>query len=210
MRGLIRDGKIPFEALDDIAVAFCGRGSGLFVRLHGDDPYAVTVISRILRIIAAAAGQTRAKYPQVQVSPYPKIEVAAGLIIKARTEGLPGTVGTPQGSSRDEPDEIVMDEGGEMSPSNREEGDPYSTMAVHVGDEDWKMFLNVFAQVVGCKVNESDQQHAKIVNGVSTIDTEDANNKRPKQSVFIAMLKGLIELMRHRQDNIMRPATTWT
>lgn len=210
LRGLVRDGEISLEALDDIAVAFCGRGSGLFVRLHGDDPHAVTVISRIFRIIAAAAGQTRAKYPQVQVSPYPKIEVAAGMIIAARSEGLSGSANSSQGADPDEPADIVMDEDGDAEASSRAEGDPYSTMAVHVGQDDWKMFLNVFAQVSGCKLTVSDRQNAKIVNGVKAIDTEDDNNGRPRQSEFISLLKGLIELMRHRPDNNMRPTTSWT
>jgi len=209
--GLIRDNQLPIEALDDIAVALCGRGSGLFVRLHGDDPRAVTVISRILRIVAAAAGQTRAKYPQVQVSPYPKIEVAAGMIIAARSEGAHGAAAGVGSAKADEPDEIIMDLGnGSLQRSSREEDASFSTMAVDVGIEDLDLFLSVFGQVSGCKINVSDHQRSKLVNGVKDIDRDDEINGRPQQSEFAALLKGLVGLMRLPAEDGMRPATSWT
>ena len=56
LRELIRAGVVERSALQDVAIAFCGRGSGLFRRLHGADPRARTEVSRLLLLMAAAAG----------------------------------------------------------------------------------------------------------------------------------------------------------
>lgn len=210
LRTLIREEQISIDALDDIAVALCGRGSGLFARLHGDDPRAVTVISNIFRLMAAAAGKPQAKRPQVQVSPTPKIEVAAGMIIAARSESAFGTSGGPGAASDDDLEELDMSMDGDSAQSASKSGDdPYTTMALDVGIEDLDLFLKVFAQLSKFSVGVSDNQRAKLVNGVKDIDREDELNGRPRQSEFAALLKGLVGLLRKRPDDSMRPATSW-
>ena len=83
VRGLIADGKISPDKLDNVAFALCGRGAGLFSRMHGDKPNRDTPVQRVLKLFAAAAspGQDRAP-PSVFVSPNPKLEVVGGMIIE--------------------------------------------------------------------------------------------------------------------------------
>ncbi len=82
VRGLIADGRIAPEKLGNVAFALCGRGAGLFSRMHGANPNSDTPVQRILKLFAAAAspGQNLAP-PSVFVSPAPKLEVVGGMII---------------------------------------------------------------------------------------------------------------------------------
>lgn len=206
LRNLIRDGKLPKGALNDIAVALCGRGSGLFARLHGKDPFAETDISKIMLLIPAAAGEAKPRFPQVQVSPVPKIEVAAGMIIAAReNDGLKkaspkeGTAGIS-----------FFDDEPPMVPGDDEAGQAtYSAMPLEVGMEDLDEFLKAFARVSGFKLTIDENQRAKILNGIADIDREDLRDGRPRQSEFAAMLKALVTLVRARPGDKMRPKTVW-
>lgn len=207
LRNLIRDGALPTSALNDMAVAWCGRGSGLFARLHGTDPFAQTDISKLLLLIPAAAGEGRPKFPQVQVSPVPKIEVAAGLIIKARTgveAGKRQAGGASAGIS-------FLDEEPAIGPSPGGDGaEPvYTAMPLEIGMEDLDEFLRAFAKVSGFKLTIDDNQRAKLINAIADIDREDMRDGRTRQSEFAAMLKALVALVRLRPGDRMRPKTVW-
>lgn len=207
LRNLIRDGRVPKEALSDIVVSLCGRGSGLFARLHGTDPYAQTDISRIMLLIAAAAGEARPRFPQVQVSPVPKIEVAAGMIIGALTA-------MPEPISRTDRNDAGISFDSDLSPTDSVDpetaGDgEYSAMPLEVGIEDLDAFLSAFSRVAGFRLTVEDQQRAKLVNGVTDIDREDLRDGRPRQSEFAAVLKVLVNLVRLRPGDPARPRTVW-
>ncbi|QCB42575.1 hypothetical protein E5673_10325 [Sphingomonas sp. PAMC26645] len=207
LRNLIRDGEIPRSALGDIAVAFCGRGSGLFVRLHGPDPRAQTEISKLMLLIAVAAGETRPAYPQVQVSPFPKIEVAAGMIIAARDDQFiaPASADATH-AGIDFGDEV----GAEPTVlAETPEDQVYSALPLDVGIEDLDPFLRAFARVSGFTVSIDDNQRAKLINGVADIDREDERDGRPRQSEFAAVLKALVGLIRLKPSENMRPKTVW-
>jgi hypothetical protein len=208
LRNLIRDERMPKEALQDIAVALCGRGSGLFARLHGKDPFKETEISKLLLLIPAAAGETRPKFPQVQVSPVPKIEVAAGMIIAARHEQIDQPVrqkSATAGISFSDDDDLdaapqVDDGTGERV---------FSAAPLDVGIEDLDAFLKAFARVSGFTLSIDEKQRAKLINGVADIDREDLRDGRPRQSEFAAVLKALVALVRLRPGDAMRPKTNW-
>lgn len=212
IRNLIRDGIVRPEALGDISLAFCGRGSGLFRRLHGDDPHARTDISKILLLIAVAAGDPKPRYPQVQVSPVPKIEVAAGMIILARQESPNGDAGGGGGAANDD-DSMVFNLGVETGALGglpvRAENEPYKSLALDVGIEDLDIFLKAFAQASGFEVKISDNQRAKLINAVADLDREDARAGLDSQSEFSAVLKALVGLIRVGPDDPMRPSTSW-
>lgn len=212
IRNLIRDGVVQPEALADISLAFCGRGSGLFVRLHGDDPHARTDISKIMLLIAAAAGDAKPRYPQVQVSPVPKIEVAAGMVILARQE-QPGEGTGPSRAAADDGDTLTFDIGGPVSPNGsqptRLDEDPYKALALDVGIEDLDIFLRAFAQVSGFEVKITDNQRAKLINAVADIDRDDARDKLSQQSEFAAVMKALVGMIRVGPGDPMRPSTSW-
>lgn len=206
LRNLIRDGKLPKEALGDIAVALCGRGSGLFARLHGDDPFAQTDISKIMLLIAAAAGEARPKYPQVKRSKVPKIEVAAGMIIGARDGYIPGKAAAAEGTAGIS---FFDDEPAAGPDADGSSDAVYSAMPLDIGIEDLDEFLKAFARVSGFKLTIDEHQRAKLINGVADIDREDLRDGRPRQSEFAAILKTLVALVRARPGEKMRPKTVW-
>lgn len=208
LRNLINEGKISQDALGDIAVAFCGRGSGLFARLHGKDPRAQTAISKIMLLMAVAAGETRPKFPQVQVSPVPKIEVAAGMIIANGRR------------SSAEPDIPVANESGidfgdfgfggttDLGP-DRSANAEFTSAKLDVGIEDLDNFVSAFAKVAGFSISLDQAQRAKLINGIADIDRADARDGRVPQSEFAAMLKVLVGFVRLRPGDPLRPKTVW-
>ncbi|KPF73475.1 hypothetical protein IP88_09105 [alpha proteobacterium AAP81b] len=82
IRRLVGEGVIDAGLLDgQIAVALCGRGAGLFKRIHAsDDANARTPVSRLLGLVARAAGVEQPKLASVFFSRELKIEVAAGML----------------------------------------------------------------------------------------------------------------------------------
>jgi len=208
LRELVRTGQVDRAALQDMAVAFCGRGAGLFSRLHGRDPRARTDVARILLLMAVAAGEARPAFPQVQVSPHPKIEVAAGMILMADRSGSEtgGNAAIGQGSS-----DFVFEVEGEAPDPNAGTAvaESYTLPEPDIGIENLEPFLKAFAQVSGFKLEVSDHQRSKVVNGVIDLDRADAQAGRKPQSEFAAMLKVLVGLMSRRRDDPVRPATTW-
>ena len=208
LRNLIRDGQLPQDALGNIAVAFCGRGSGLFARLHGKDPRAQTAISRIMLLIAVAAGEGRPKFPQVQVSPVPKIEVAAGMIIRARHEHPDDPA--PTDSSESGIDFFESDSSSGTMDFNAADDLQASALPLELGIEDLDTFLAAFGKVAGFKMTVNDDQRAKLVNGIADIDREDMRDGRPPQSEFAVMLKVLVGFVRLRPGDAMRPKTVWS
>lgn len=207
LRNLVRDGQMPRSALNDIAVAFCGRGSGLFVRLHGPDPRAHTEISKLMLLIAAAAGEARPNFPQVQVSPFPKIEVAAGMIIAAKDDQFISVPGKNDADAGVDFGDEFATEPSELPKSSDDQ--LYSALPLDIGIEDLDPFLKAFSRVSGFTVVIDDNQRAKLINGVADIDREDERDGRPRQSEFAAVLKALVGLIRLRPQDSTRPKTIW-
>jgi hypothetical protein len=142
----------------------------------------------------------------VQVSPVPKIEVAAGMIISARDDERPRDSAPKEGSAGIS----FFDEEPSPGPAEGDSADAvYTAMALDVGIEDLDEFLNAFAKVAGFKLALEDHQRAKLINGVADIDREDLRDGRPRQSEFAAVLKALVALVRSRPGDKMRPKTIW-
>lgn len=206
LRNLINTGQIPREALGDIAVAFCGRGSGLFARLHGKDPRAQTAISKLMLLIPAAAGEARPKFPQVQVSPVPKIEVAAGMIIAAGRQAPPAPDRNPATS------EVIFfgeDNGTTDLGPDRSADAEFTSAPLDIGIEDLDNFLSAFSKVAGFTLTLDSDQRSKLVNGIADVDRDDALDGRRPQSEFTAMLKVLVGFVRRRPGDPVRPKTVW-
>lgn len=208
LRNLINDGKIKQDTLGDIAAAFCGRGSGLFARLHGKDPRAQTAISKIMLLIAVAAGDTRPKFPQVQVSPVPKIEVAAGMIIaNGRRTSADPTSPMANESGIDFGD-LGVGGSTDLGPDRPAHAE-FTSAKLDVGIEDLDNFLSAFAKVAGFSIALDEAQRAKLLNGIADIDRADIRDGRVQQSEFSAMLKVLVGFMRLRPGDPLRPKTVW-
>lgn len=81
VRGLVDREVIDAQHLNSVAFALCGRGSGIFSRLHGPRAQADTPVSRLLTLFQTAAGATAGVQPSVFVSTKPKLEVVRGMIV---------------------------------------------------------------------------------------------------------------------------------
>jgi hypothetical protein len=206
---LINAGNLVEEDLKDIAVALCGRGSGLFVRLHGNDPQAQTDVSRILRLIAVGAGDRTPAFPQVQVSPFPKIEVAAGMIIKGRqSRGQ-----TPGSTARagDDDNEFGALFGGDVGTGGASGSDTgvYTVTTPAIGEPDFDRFLAGLAIASRFSITMSEFQRKKLKNRAAELHGADKAAGRMPQSEFADMLKAMVEMMRTSPESGVKPATVW-
>jgi len=208
LRNLINEGKISKDALGDIAVAFCGRGSGLFARLHGKDPRAKTAISKIMLLMAVGAEETRPKFPQVQVSPVPKIEVAAGMIIANGRRSSAESASPVADESGIDFGDFGLGGTADLGP-DRSANAEFTSAKLDVGIEDLDNFLSAFAKVAGFSISLDQAQRAKLINGIADVDRADARDGRDAQSEFAVMLKVLVGFVRLRPGDPLRPKTVW-
>jgi hypothetical protein len=212
LRQLIAEGQMAEEDLKDISVALCGRGSGLFVRLHGKDPQAHTDISRILRLIAVSARDTKPGWPQVQVSPFPKIEVAAGMIIKGRQtrDQVPHTA-TPTGNEDDEFGDVFANENDNDRTQQVSNGNvaTYTAAAPPIGEDALEPFMRAFAIASRCTIQLTDFQRKKLKNRAAELHGADEDAQREAQSEFADLLKALVEMMRSPPSSPVKPQTIW-
>jgi hypothetical protein len=207
----IKAGDLVAEDLKDISVALCGRGSGLFTRLHGKDPHARTEISKLLRLMALAAGDTRPAVPQVKASPFPKIEVAAGMIIAGMaTRGKQPTAASAGDDDGTEFEDFHGSNDNIASAQVAEDGVTFAVAAASIGVEALDIFLRGFGIATGCKIELDPRQRAKLLNTAAEMHAHDEKTGRPPQSEFADILKALVELMRSRPDLGLRPRTLWS
>lgn len=212
LRQIITAGDLVEEDLKDISVALCGRGSGLFMRLHGKDPQAQTDISRILRLIAVGARDTRPGWPQVQVSPFPKIEVAAGMIIKGRlTRDKAPLSTTPAEGEGDEFGDVFGSESDNDRTQQVAKGDSvaYTATAPPIGEDAVEPFLKAFAIASRCTIQLTDFQRKKLKNRAAELHGADEDAGREAQSEFADLLKAFVEMMRSPPGSLVKPQTLW-
>jgi hypothetical protein len=103
-RGLIEQGVLEEKDLARPAFALCGRGAGIFDRMHGGQaPDAETPVTAALRTFATGLGREGTARPQLFISRKPKLEVAAGMMVNFETinarvgNGVPMSTFTPAG-----------------------------------------------------------------------------------------------------------------
>ncbi len=114
---LVKDGVLSAADLARPAFALCGRGAGIFDRLHGklkaDQESQVT---NALRTFSKAAEIPTMPRPQIFLSKQPKLEVAAGMMVNFETinakagNGVPKSTFTPAGLALD------LVDGGQLDP----------------------------------------------------------------------------------------------
>jgi hypothetical protein len=115
-RGLVRDGTLQEADLARPAFALCGRGAGIFRRLHGGgSPDMESPATQALATFGTASGAAEVARPQLFISRQPKLEVAAGMMvdfpgIDARSgQGRPLSTFTPTGMSVTFADQTATD-----------------------------------------------------------------------------------------------------
>jgi hypothetical protein len=128
-RRLVADGVIRQTDLVRPAFALCGRGAGIFWRMHGqqkaDRPSAVT---EALRTFASAGGFAEAERPQLFISPQPKIEVVAGMTVDFK--GFDARVGSGKAASDYTPAGLEVEFGdGEVLGADEAIGKPITAAA---------------------------------------------------------------------------------
>lgn len=80
-RQLVADGRLREDQLDTVAFALCGRGAGLFKKMHGGrDADQESETTRALQVFSVAAGLSIDKHPQLFTTPNAKLEVVRGMI----------------------------------------------------------------------------------------------------------------------------------
>ncbi|HYI40308.1 MAG TPA: hypothetical protein VE053_08320 [Allosphingosinicella sp.] len=79
-RHLVADGTVRKESLEAQAFALCGRGAGIFKKIHGGAAEDESDVTRVLRLFSVAAGIENVPLPQMFSSPDAKLEVVRGMI----------------------------------------------------------------------------------------------------------------------------------
>ena len=81
VKQLVADGLIDVKQLEKPAFALCGRGAGIFKKMHaGRDADDESDVTRALQVFAKAAGMDHKPLPQLFTTPDAKLEVVRGMI----------------------------------------------------------------------------------------------------------------------------------
>ncbi len=146
----------------------------------------------------------------MQVSPHPKIEVAAGMIIKGReSRGRSLGPAGPADSGGDDFGEVTGADSGAASPVATHDPGVYTVTALAIGEPDFERFLKGLAIASRFSITLSDFQRKKLKNRAAELHGADKAAKRAEQSEFADMLKAMVEMMRTASDGNVKPATTW-
>ena len=204
---LVADGALRADALGHIAVALCGRGAGLFARVQGADrPGEPTEVSRLLALIAAAAGRAGPPVLSVFVSPSPKIEVAAGMIggagprTRASASAAAGSADLYRVPANDP-------WGVAMAAEDLPEWDrpPSEVAADPFGIADMGPFLAALAEHADFAVTLSPLQKKRLQSGMIDAEAADRAEGRIVQPRFIGALKMLVSMMTEPGGSAARP-----
>ena len=196
---LIAQGKLEAESLDSVAFALCGRGSGLFSRLHlgpggAANPMADTRISRLLTIFHRAAvgggdDQRSIPRPAVFVSPTPKTEVCCGMVSMER----------PTGATRKrsfEPAGLTIPLGGDSRLSAEDDIIAAGSLGKigYPSMDEFRNFLDAMASCAGLRLNlkDGDNQGALARARTKVFDEIQKSSSGLLEPPFISALRALV------------------
>jgi len=208
-KGLVAQGRLNAESFDSIAFALCGRGSGLFSRLHlgpgagRPNPLADTPISRLLTIFRRAAelsvdADKPLPRPSVFVSATPKTEVVRGMV---RMTGNPEG-GLPKAF---EPSGLTIPLGGDAVLAA--DADIYTAgLLANVGYPDLKEFEAFLDALADCGGLRLDLKKGQAQGGFARIQTSvqdavEASRTGLREPPFITALRVLVaDLARNERE----------
>lgn len=111
-RAMIAQGVIDAEDLANPAFALCGRGSGIFRKLHGvrRRAHESSPVTRALRAFTHAAGVDPAERPMLLTSDATKLEVVRGMVVDypSMRDGEPESTVLPAGVALRFGDDAVL------------------------------------------------------------------------------------------------------
>ncbi|MEG3180075.1 hypothetical protein [Sphingomonas sp. LT1P40] len=82
VRKLVADGVIDAEQIENPAFALCGRGAGIFKKMHGGrEADAESDVTRALQVFGRAAGVDTRPMPQLFTTSDAKLEVVRGMMV---------------------------------------------------------------------------------------------------------------------------------
>ena len=220
-RQLHADGVLKDEDLAIPTFALCGRGAGIFVRLHGSaqgqlDPSRNSKVTRALTLFSHAAGAPNTPQPRLFIEPQPKLEVVRGMVTEY------GNI-DPHMDSKQEPRSHHLPAGlGIAFASGRTVGEQES---VKEPIDDWRVekvdienidrFLHYLEQETGIKIDllkgNNEGAHLMICNEVR-VKIDGFRNKdgltAMEEPPFISGLRALIgEIARPESERRLRIET---
>lgn len=198
-RQLTDSGTVDPQILSYIAVALCGRGSGLFARIHGPNPDSDSLVSRLLTLISVAADHVST--PSIYVSPTPKIEVAAGMIAHPEEGRMPPPARPATATPR--PTLQVAEPAATFTPPPGQVRD-----AKTLGIDDIDAFLTAFKDYAGFAIVLTEKQRRDLQTNALDLALRDRRNGYAANPPFIDAVKELIAMMITREP--LRPQVDGT
>jgi len=200
---LVEDGIVSNEDLARPAFALCGRGAGIFRRMHEDGPAdAESPVTNALKTFSEAARTSKATRPQLFISRQPKLEVAAGMMVNF--DAIDARVGNGNPISTFAPAALSVEfsDGSRISPEEAVDavqatgGTRGSDLASIID------FLETFEKLTGVAVNLKKGVGQGAFNEISTIVRQKVDAQRDEagrlllsEPPFITALSGLVSIM---------------
>ena len=220
-RRLVDEGVISEERVRDPAFAVCGRGGGIFRRMHGNrKPDATTEVTRALGVFSASLGVDNSHPPRFSASPAPKLEVVRGMLtdnqqIDKRAESMEG-LGTIMPNGMD----VLFDDNHQMVADELIGTTPRDADVEQVDMKQFREFLEALEAAAGLDIDlladSREGALSKIADDVRTRlnklrkSHEDPKAKlQPRQSMepaFLIALRALVDQMAaplEERDDVM-------
>ncbi len=200
---LVADGVLTEADLKRPAFALCGRGAGIFRRIHGGQrPDAESFVTNALQTFGRAIGAGSITRPQLFISQQPKLEVAAGMMVDFKA--IDASVGSGVAKSSFTPAALAVGLADDQAIAADSGLDEAATDAAVRGSdlESLLQFLDDFADLTDIKVDlrKSAGQGAFFeINNVvrQKVDSQrdDSGALRLVEPPFITALGALVTIM---------------
>lgn len=202
-RKLVEEGTLSEQDLARPAFALCGRGAGIFNRMHGGQtPDRQSQVTLALQTFSRAAGLEPMPRPQLFISKQPKLEVAAGMMvafdaIDARVgNGTPKSSFTPAGLQVEFADGTSLDAAEPIGTALTARAARGSNLEA-LGD-----FLTALEELSGISVNLRHGSGQGAFNEISTVVRQKVDRQKNDQGEirlaeppFITALGALVSIM---------------
>ena len=207
-RQLVKEGALTEQELARPAFALCGRGAGIFNRMHGGQvPDHRTQVTLALQTFSKAAQLEAVPRPQLFISRQPKLEVAAGMMVAFDAinatvgNGMPKSTYTPAGLQVEFADGPSLDAAapiGETLAARTARGSNLEALGE---------FLTALEELSGISVNLRQGSGQGAFNEISTVIRQKVDRQKNDQGEirlteppFITALGALVSIMASPED----------
>lgn len=202
-RQLVKEGALDEKELARPAFALCGRGAGIFNRMHGGQAAdAQSQVTLALQTFSKAAGLEPMPRPQLFISRQPKLEVAAGMMVGFDTINATVGNGTPKSTSTPAGLEVEFTDGTTFG-ATEPIGAPLAARAARGSNlEALTDFLTALEDMSGIGVNLRQSSGQGAFNEISTVVRQKVDRQKNDQGEirlaeppFITALGALVSIM---------------